>query len=71
MRKYNISAKLVRNIEQLYDKATSAVQMNVLENGSDKQSELGKDVFCHPHSSTFVSNGSCLKLLTNMMERLV
>ena len=28
MRKYNISAKLVRTIEQLYDKATSAVQMN-------------------------------------------
>ena len=29
MRKYNISAILVRTIEQLYDKATSAVQMNV------------------------------------------
>ena len=28
MRKYNISANLVRIIEQLYDKATSAVQMN-------------------------------------------
>ena len=28
MRKYNISADLVRTIEQLYDKATSAVQMN-------------------------------------------
>ena len=28
MRKYNISASLVRTIEQLYDKATSAVQMN-------------------------------------------
>ena len=28
MRKYNISANLVRTIEQLYDKATSAVQMN-------------------------------------------
>ena len=28
MRKYNISANLVRLIEQLYDKATSAVQMN-------------------------------------------
>ena len=27
MRKYNISANLVRSIEQLYDKATSAVQM--------------------------------------------
>ena len=28
MRKYTISANLVRTIEQLYDKATSAVQMN-------------------------------------------
>ena len=28
MRKYNISANLVRTIEQLYDKTTSAVQMN-------------------------------------------
>ena len=28
MRKYNISANLVRTIGQLYDKATSAVQMN-------------------------------------------
>ena len=28
MRKYNISANLVRTIEQLYDKATNAVQMN-------------------------------------------
>ena len=28
MRKYNISENLVRTIEQLYDKATSAVQMN-------------------------------------------
>ena len=28
MRKYNVSANLVRTIEQLYDKATNAVQMN-------------------------------------------
>ena len=28
MRKYNFSANLVRTIEQLYDKATSAVQLN-------------------------------------------
>ena len=28
MRKYNISANLVRTVEQLYDKATSAAQMN-------------------------------------------
>ena len=30
MRKYNISANLVRTTEQLNDKATSAVQMNGL-----------------------------------------
>ena len=28
MRKYNINANLVRTIEQLYDKATRAIQMN-------------------------------------------
>ena len=28
MRRYNISANLVRTIKQLYDKATSAIQMN-------------------------------------------
>ena len=28
MRKYNISANLVHTTEQLYDKATSAAQMN-------------------------------------------
>ena len=28
MRKYNISANLVPRVQQLYDKATSAVQMN-------------------------------------------
>ena len=28
MRKYNISANLVRAIDQLYDKATSVVPMN-------------------------------------------
>ena len=28
LRKYNINANLVRTTEQLYDKATSAVQMN-------------------------------------------
>ena len=27
MRKYNFSANLVHNVEKLYDKATSAVQM--------------------------------------------
>ena len=30
MRKYNISANLVHTIEQLYDKATSAVQMSLI-----------------------------------------
>ena len=42
MRKYNINANLVRTIEQLHDKATSAVQMNgsigemVQNNGQSK-----------------------------------
>ena len=39
MRKYNISANVVGTMEQLYDKATSAVQMNAQENGSERQSE--------------------------------
>ena len=58
MRKYNISANLVHTTEQLYDKSTSAVQMN------------GEDVFCHPPSSTFFSNGSCLMPWKNMTGRL-
>ena len=54
MRKYNISANLVRTIEQLYDKATSAVQMNG-SIGEWFRTTVGvrQDVFCHPPSSTF------------------
>ena len=40
MRKYNIKANLVRTIEQLYEKATSAVQITAAqENGSEQQLE--------------------------------
>ncbi|MEW8548181.1 MAG: hypothetical protein AB2693_32155 [Candidatus Thiodiazotropha sp.] len=42
----------------------------VLENGSEQQLELSKDAFYHPSSSTFFSNGLCLMLWKNMMERL-
>ena len=68
MRKYNISANLVRTINQLYDKATSAVQMNgsiyrrMVQNNSRSN--------CHPPSSTFFSNGSCLMPWKNTMGRL-
>ena len=40
MRKYIINANLVRTIEQLYDKATGAVQMNSSTwEGSEQQLE--------------------------------
>ena len=51
MLKYNISANLVHTIEQHYDKATSAVQMNGSK-GEWFRTTVGKDVFCHPPSST-------------------
>ena len=40
------------------------------ENGSEQQSEKGNDLICRPPSSTFFSNGSCLMLWKNRMERL-
>ena len=58
MRKYNISANLVRTIEQLYDKATSAVQMNG-SIGEWMRRTVGVRQGCrlsptrHPPSSTF------------------
>ena len=63
MRKHNISANLVRTLELLYGKATSAVQVN----GSMGECfritvEICKDVFCDSSSSTFFPNGSCLIL---------
>ena len=62
MRKYNISANLVRTIEQLYDKATSAVQMTG-SIGEWSRTTVGV-------TSTFFSNGSCLMAWKNMMGRL-
>ena len=42
MRKYNISENLVRTIEQLYGKATSAVQMTVrmVQNKSRRKARM-------------------------------
>ena len=40
--------------------------MAAWENGSPQQWELGKDVFCHPPSSTFSLNGPCLLLWKNI-----
>ena len=60
----NISANLVRTTEQLYDKATSAVQMNG-SMGEWLQTTVGVrqgDAFCHSSSSTISLNGSCLML---------
>ena len=53
MRKYYINATLHRNIEQLYDKATSAVQMKSSKGERFKivQLVLGEDIVCHQPSS--------------------
>ena len=53
MLKHNNSANLVRTIETLYDKTTSAVQMNGNMGELFRTTVGGKDVFCHPPSSTF------------------
>ena len=49
MRKYNISANLVRTIEQLFETSTSAVQMNgsmgVVQNNS--RSKTGMSSITH------------------------
>ena len=62
MRKYNISANLVPTIEQLYDKATNAVQMNG-SIGEWFRTTVGvrQGCFCHSPSSTVCLNGSCLE----------
>ena len=58
MRKYNISANLVRTIEQLYDKATNAVRVNG-STGEWFRTTVGVrqgcylSIFRHPPSSTF------------------
>ena len=44
--------------------------MAAQKNGSEQQLELGKDVFCHPPSSTFFSKELCLMLWENKMETL-
>ena len=51
MRKHNISANLVRTIEQLYDKATSAVQMNgrVVQNNSRSKARMSSVILPLQH----------------------
>ena len=65
------NANLVRTIEQLYDKATSAVPMNG-SIGEWFKITVGvrQGFFCYPPFSIFLSNRSCLMLWKNMMERL-
>ena len=73
MQKYNISENLVHTIEQLYDKATSAVQMNG-SIGEWFRTTVGVRQGCLLSPTlftTFFSNGSCLMPWKNMMGRLV
>ena len=72
MRKYNITINPIRTIEHLYDKATSAVQMNgkhgrMVQNNSRSKARMSSVI--HPLQH-FFSNGSCLMLWKNMMEML-
>ena len=71
MRKYNINANLVRIIEQLYDKATSAGQMNG-SMGEWFGTTVGIRQGCllSPILFNIFSNESCLMVWKNMMERL-
>ena len=65
------SANLVRNIEQLYNKATSAVLMNGCM-GEWITAIVGVRQGCLLSFTLFeiFSNGSCMMLWKNMMERL-
>ena len=71
MRKYNISANLVRTIEQLYNKATSAVQMNG-SIGEWFRTTVGvwQGYLLSPTLLNIFSNGLCLMLWKSMMEML-
>ena len=48
MRKYNISANLVSTIEQVYDKAIGAVQMNGRMVQNDSRSKARMSSVTHP-----------------------
>ena len=70
MRKYNINANLVRTIEQLYDKATSAVQMNG-SIGEWFRTAIRVRQGCLLSPTLFnIFLGSCLMPWKNMMGRL-
>ena len=71
MRKYNISANLVRTTEQLFDKAANAVQMDG-SIGKWFRTTVGVRQGCllSPNLFNIFSNGSCLMSWKNMMGRL-
>ena len=54
MKKYNISANLIRVIKHLYVKTGSAVLFNgSIGDWSEEQLESDRDVYSHPPSSTY------------------
>ena len=72
MRKYNVSANLVRIIKQLYDKATSAVQ-RYDSIGEWFRTGVGVRQVClrSLSLSIFFSNRSCLMRRKNIIGRLI
>ena len=58
MKKYNVSTNLIRVINNLCQKATSAVLFNSSIPGSEQQLESDRDVYSHPPSSPYFWKGS-------------
>ena len=59
MKKYNISANLIRVIKNLYGKATSAVLVNSsIGDWFEQQLESDRDVYSHPPSLAYFWKGS-------------
>ena len=59
MKKYNISTNVIQVIENLYNKATSAVLFKkAWATGSEQQLESDRDVYSHPPSSIYFWKGS-------------
>ena len=65
MRTYSINANLVHIMEQLALRQGHECSLNELGHGRITLNSWtkDKDVFCHPPSSTFFSNRSCLDAL--------
>ena len=58
MKKYNISANLIRVIKHLYDKAAGAISSTAAsETGSEQQLDSDRDVYSHPTSSIYFWKG--------------